>query len=216
MSRRPRSNDTPTEAQKKIVEAAVAAFEEHGFHGTATRDIARRAGVAEATIFKYFPSKRELLLGVLGPAIEQLVGPAMARSMAPLFDATYPTFEAFLRALLAERIAFVRAHPRLVRIIAQELPFDEELRDGVIRRVYAPFLAKALAVIERFQREGQIVDWPPPVVLRCVVSAFVGYVFHRVFVAPDAAWDDEAEVERVIAFVLRGLSPRPPARVGAA
>ncbi|WP_433932608.1 TetR/AcrR family transcriptional regulator [Sorangium cellulosum] len=211
MSRRARSSDTLTEAQKKIVEAAVTAFAEQGFHGTATRDIARRAGVAEATIFKYFPTKRDLLLGVLGPAIEQLVGPAMARSMDPLFNATYPSFEAFLRALLAERIAFVREHPRLVRILAQELPFDAELRVGVMSRVYAPFLTKGLALIERFQREGQIVDWPPPLVLRCVASAFAGYILHRVFVAPDAAWDDEVEVERVIAFVMRGLSPRQPA-----
>ncbi|WP_437507082.1 TetR/AcrR family transcriptional regulator [Sorangium sp. So ce1099] len=207
MSRRPRSNDTLTEAQKKIVEAAVAAFAEQGFHGTATRDIARRAGVAEATIFKYFPSKRDLLLGVLGPAIEQLVGPALARSMDPLFSVAYPSFEAFLRALLAERIAFVRAHPRLLRILAQELPFDAELRDGVFSRVFAPFLAKGIAMIENFQREGQIVGWPPAVVLRCVASTFAGYILHRVFIAPDAAWDDDVENERVIAFVVRGLSP---------
>ncbi|AUX38710.1 TetR family transcriptional regulator [Sorangium cellulosum] len=211
MSRRPRANDTLTEAQKKIVEAAVSAFAEQGFAGTATKDIARRAGVAEATIFKYFPSKRELLLGVLGPAIEQLVGPAMARSMDPVLSATYPSFEAFLRALLAERIAFVRAHPRLVRILAQELPFDAELRMGILRRVYAPLLAKGLALIERFQQEGQVVDWPAPLVVRCVVSTFMGYIVHRVFIAPDAAWDDQAEVDRIITFLVRGLSPGQPA-----
>ncbi|WP_437906423.1 TetR/AcrR family transcriptional regulator [Sorangium sp. So ce327] len=211
MSRRPRPNDTLTEAQKKIVDAAVAAFAEQGFHGTATKEIARRAGVAEATIFKYFPSKRDLLLCVIGPAVERLVGPALARSMDPLFDATYPTFEAFLRALLAERIAFVRAHPQLVRILAQELPFDAELRLGIAGRVFAPLLEKGITLIEHFQREGQIVGWPPPLVLRCVASTFVGYIVHRVYIAPDAAWDDEAEIERVITFVIRGLSPREPA-----
>ncbi|MGK4008077.1 TetR/AcrR family transcriptional regulator [Sorangium sp. So ce1036] len=211
MTRRSRSNDAPTEAQRKIVEAAVSAFAEHGFHGTATRDIARRAGVAEATIFKYFPSKRDLLLGVLGPALEQLVGSALARSMEPLFSVTYPSFEAFLRALLAERVAFVRAHPRLVRILAQELPFDAELRAGIVSRVIAPFLTKGLAQIEQFQREGQIVGWPPPLVLRCIMSTFAGYILHRVFIAPDEAWPDEAEVERVITFLVRGLSPERPA-----
>ncbi|WP_441289418.1 TetR/AcrR family transcriptional regulator [Sorangium sp. KYC3313] len=211
MSRRPRPNDTLTEAQKKIVDAAVAAFAEQGFHGTATKEIARRAGVAEATIFKYFPSKRDLLLGVIGPAVERLVGPALARSMDPLFDATYPTFEAFLRALLAERIAFVRAHPQLVRILAQELPFDAELRLGIAGRVFGPLLEKGITLIEHFQREGHIVGWPPPLVIRCVASTFVGYIVHRVYIAPDAAWDDEAEMERVIAFVIRGLSPREPA-----
>lgn len=211
MSRRPRSSDTPTEAQRKIVEAAVSAFAEQGFHATATRDIARRAGVAEATIFKYFPSKRDLLLGVLGPALEQLVGSALARSMDPIFSATYPSFEAFLRALLAERVAFVRAHPQLVRILAQELPFDAELRTGLVSRVLAPFVAKTIAVIEHFQRQGQVVGWPPHLVFRCMVSTFAGYIVHRVFLAPDEAWDDEAEVDRVITFLIRGLSPDQPA-----
>ncbi len=207
MPRRPRSSDELTDAQKKIVEAAVDAFAEQGFHGTATRDIARRAGVAEATIFKYFPSKRDLLLGVLGPAIEHMLAPAMARSITPVLEAPHPSFEAFLRALLAERIAFVRAHPRLVRILAQELPFDAELRDGIVGKVLAPILAKGFAVIERFQREGQLVDWPPPLVLRCIASTFGGYILHRVFISPDAAWQDDAEVERLVAFLVRGLSP---------
>lgn len=211
MPRRPRLSDTPTEAQKKIVEAAVSAFAEQGFHGTATREIARRAGVAEATIFKYFPSKRDLLLGVLGPALEQFVGTELARSMDPIFSATYPSFEAFLRALLAERVAFVRAHPQLVRILAQELPFDAELRIGFVSRVFAPFVAKALALIEHFQREGQIVGWPPPLVFRCIVSTFAGYIVHRVFVSPHETWDDEAERDRIITFLVRGLSPAPPA-----
>lgn len=209
MTRRQRSNDVPTEAQRKIIEAAVRTFAEQGFHGTATREIARRAGVAEATIFKYFPTKRDLLLGVLGPALEQFVGPAMARSMDPLFSVTHPSFEAFLRALLAERVAFVRAHAQLVRILAQELPFDAELRSGIVGRVLAPFLAKGMAQIEHFQRQGQVVRWPPPLVLRCIMSTFAGYIVHRVFIAPDEAWDDEAE--RLITFLVRGLSPEQPA-----
>jgi AcrR family transcriptional regulator len=89
MPRPPRCSDELTSAQKKIIEAALDAFAERGFHGTATKEIALRAGVAEATIFKYFPSKKGLLISVLEPAMEHLLAPAMARSMGPLLDAPH-------------------------------------------------------------------------------------------------------------------------------
>lgn len=212
MPRPPRREDQLTEAQKKIVEAAVDAFAEQGFHGTATKDIARRAGVAEATIFKYFPSKKDLLIGVLGPAMEHVFLPAMARSFGPLLDAPHADPEAFLRALLAERLAFVREHPRLIRILAQELPFHRELQERFARRVVEQFLPKGIALIRRFQREGKLVDWPPGLIVRTVASVIGGYIIHRVFVAPDAKWDDAAEADRLIGFLLRGLTPEEPPR----
>ena len=40
-----------TEKQRRILEAAVEVFAERGFAGTPTAEIAKRAGVAEGTIF---------------------------------------------------------------------------------------------------------------------------------------------------------------------
>lgn len=212
MPRAPRPRDELTLAQKKIVEAALTTFAEQGYHGTATKEIARRAGVSEATIFKYFPTKRDLLLGVVLPTAEEVFTPAMQRSIMPVLEGPHASFEAFARALLRERLAFVRAHPRLVRILAQELPFDAELRAEFKRSTFAPFLAKMFALVERFQREGKLVDWPAPVVFRCLFSTIGAYIFQRVFMMPEAPWDEEAEEERVVAFLVRGLAPAPPPR----
>lgn len=46
--------------EKAIVEAAVQFFAEVGFDGD-TRELARRVGVTQSLIFKYFPSKAALI-----------------------------------------------------------------------------------------------------------------------------------------------------------
>ena len=45
------------EARNAIVEAALAAFAEHGFHGATTRNIANAAGVSQGLLHHHFGGK---------------------------------------------------------------------------------------------------------------------------------------------------------------
>ncbi|GAB7007573.1 TetR/AcrR family transcriptional regulator [Nocardioides sp. AN3] len=56
------TNTTP--AQRRILDAAVDAFAEHGFGGTATRDIATRAGRSPAAVYIHYETKEELLFAI--------------------------------------------------------------------------------------------------------------------------------------------------------
>jgi AcrR family transcriptional regulator len=51
--------------RQRIVEAAVGLFSRKGFRGTTTREIARAAGISEATIFKHFATKEELYTAII-------------------------------------------------------------------------------------------------------------------------------------------------------
>ncbi len=46
--------------REKIIRAAVVLFVDQGVAGTTTREIASKAGVAEGSIYRYFPSKDQL------------------------------------------------------------------------------------------------------------------------------------------------------------
>src|SRR4051812_25403014 len=48
--------------KKRIVESALALFQTKGFEATTTRQIARKAKVAEGTVFNYFPTKDDIAL----------------------------------------------------------------------------------------------------------------------------------------------------------
>jgi AcrR family transcriptional regulator len=48
--------------RKAILRAALALFAEKGFYQTTTKAIARKAGIAEGTLFNYFETKEDLAL----------------------------------------------------------------------------------------------------------------------------------------------------------
>jgi AcrR family transcriptional regulator len=52
------------ETRSKILNAARELFERNGTRGTTTREVAERAGVNEATLFRHFGSKRALLVAM--------------------------------------------------------------------------------------------------------------------------------------------------------
>ncbi len=56
-----RSHAGVEETRGKILAAARDLFERNGTRGTTTREVAERAGVNEATLFRHFGSKRALL-----------------------------------------------------------------------------------------------------------------------------------------------------------
>ena len=58
------NKDMPA-GKKKVLAAALELFSNNGFHATTTAKIAQLAGVSEGTIYKYFPSKNELLKQLL-------------------------------------------------------------------------------------------------------------------------------------------------------
>src|SRR5690348_4648509 len=51
--------------RQQIVEAATELFAQQGFNGTTTRQIAARAKVNEAIIFRHFESKEDLYWAIL-------------------------------------------------------------------------------------------------------------------------------------------------------
>lgn len=68
MPKSPPSNSTRLKGKirkAEIIASAASLFAEKGFNGTKTREIAARAGVSEALIFKYFPSKEDLYGAIL-------------------------------------------------------------------------------------------------------------------------------------------------------
>lgn len=195
------------DAQRRIVQAAMHAFAERGYNGTTTQEIARTAGVAEGTVFRYYRTKKDLLLDTVGPLFMRVMSPIIRRNIETIFSTEYPSFAAFLRALVTDRLAFARSHRTLVRVMAQEIPFHPELRAQFESTVFDATFSLGLAAIERFQARGEIMSLPPATVARICGSVFGGYILSRVFLDPDRAWDDAAEIDTMIDVLTRGLAP---------
>jgi AcrR family transcriptional regulator len=57
----------------RILDAALQAFFEHGYHGTTTRDLARRAGLSVPGVYHYYPSKQDILFDLMNVIIDELL-----------------------------------------------------------------------------------------------------------------------------------------------
>jgi AcrR family transcriptional regulator len=115
----------PSDRRAKLLDAAAAAFVEHGFHRTQMDDVAQRLGVSKGTIYRSVDSKDALLAEVIawadspdnpGPA-ELAAAPdlrALASSITTELTAAIAALE--LTAIVAER-----RHPRSRAAVGDEI-----------------------------------------------------------------------------------------------
>src|SRR5262245_26654255 len=66
-----------SDRRTQILAAALEVFAEQGFHGTRTRELAQRAGVSEALVFRHFPTKEALIRAI----IERVAMPERVRDL---------------------------------------------------------------------------------------------------------------------------------------
>lgn len=62
-----------SDKRRIITEAAVEVFAQKGFHQARVSDVARRAGVADGTIYLYFKNKEDLLLSIFEEKMKVLL-----------------------------------------------------------------------------------------------------------------------------------------------
>lgn len=200
-------SDEMTEKQKRILAAAAELFAERGYAGAATSEIAKRAGVAEGTIFRHYKTKKDLLLAVVAPVFRKILAPRLLAEIVEIWQHPYENFGDLLRAILYNRLDFVKTHIGLLRIVLQEVPFHDDLREQVKETLGVLLYPSIAAGIERYQAKGQILDLPTNTVLRFIVSNLLSYFLTRFFLFPESAWNDDKDIEEIILLVTRALRP---------
>lgn len=199
--------DSPmTEKQESIVRAAIELFSSKGYAASSTNEIAKKAGVAEGTIFRHYKTKKDLLLAIVAPTIAKIVGPLVLKDFNKVIEAPYATFEDFLRAVIRNRLSFVKHNLPILKILIQEIPFHDDLRNTFKQHVAKETMARVVKVLERFQRDGTLVELPAPTMIRFVISSAFGMITAMLLLVPELDWDEEVEIERTIAMIMRGIA----------
>ncbi|MBY0013591.1 TetR/AcrR family transcriptional regulator [Paenibacillus typhae] len=194
-----------TPKQISILEAAIEIFSDKGFSAASTSEIAQKAGVAEGTIFRYYKTKKDLLLSIVGPTMSRMIAPFVMRNFNGVLDMPFESYEAFLRAFIVNRLDFARKNFKIIRILVQEIPFQPALREQFAENVLAQVLERVTAITEHFKAEGEVIDAPTPAIIRFTVSSVIGYLLARLLLMPEKDWDDEEEISQLITFMLHGI-----------
>ena len=136
--------------RRQIVASAVDLMTRQGFDGTTMKDIARTAGIGDATIYKYFPTKDRIVLGYLDAVVQQALADTLQTpgfTGYQLQEKLQRLTDAVLERLLPDRefVAQVRtlAQRSPLTMLAEPLAARQALREAV-----ASFLEAAEAAGE--------------------------------------------------------------------
>ena len=89
------------QTRQLIADSARQLFVEHGFERVSVAEVARRADVAEATVFNYFPSKEDLVFSGLERFEDELLEAIRDRAAGETILAAFARFILMPRGFLA-------------------------------------------------------------------------------------------------------------------
>src|SRR6516165_7679413 len=116
-TRKPRRSADPARwarRQEQILDAAVQLFAEHGYSDTDTQLLAEKLQVGKGTLYRYFPSKRDLFLAAADRVMRRLREWVDNRTS----DIIDPI--ARIRESLFAFLAFFEEHPKYAELLIQE------------------------------------------------------------------------------------------------
>ncbi|MGW6934364.1 TetR/AcrR family transcriptional regulator [Lentzea sp. NPDC054927] len=189
MAERSAGRPRDPEADHAILTAAFELFLERGLDGTSIEQVAKRAGVTRATVYRRFATKEELLFSVI-----EL--PRDVAALDPGRMAVAPP-EEIVRgwAALMSTAQAIQLLRRLVGASADNFP--------LMQRYWELFIAPRRAVLKDVVRPG----FPPGTDLDVVVDMAAGALFYRVLTRPEQY--PPAELETYLHKVLHQIGYRP-------
>jgi AcrR family transcriptional regulator len=164
-----------------ILEAARAVFLEHGVAAT-TAEVARRAAVAEGSIFKRFATKAELFRAAMQPEFDE---PDWLRTLVLAREDEDP--RAVLLEVGRQAVAFFR---RLMPLIMMQWSsgksygIPEQLQGANSPPLRA--LKTLSTFLEREMRAGRMREHPPEIVARMLLGSIQNYVFFEILMRAQA------------------------------
>jgi TetR/AcrR family fatty acid metabolism transcriptional regulator len=135
--------------RQRILDASVIEIARHGYYGTTVSQIARRAGVADGTIYLYFKNKEEILVSVFQRAMRQFIDAAQR-----IVDEAAGGAEETLRRMIALHLGLLGENRDLAVIFQVEFRHTLHVLELLSRSGIRDYLALIAAVVEQGKREG--------------------------------------------------------------
>ena len=114
--------------KKKTLEAAIILFGKKGYNGTSTLEIAKAAGVSQATVFKYFRTKEDLLISIIAPILPRLFSNFLGR----VKNINTITVKEIIHYIVRDRFRFMKENKDIIKIIFSEILTNEQLKQKII------------------------------------------------------------------------------------
>jgi AcrR family transcriptional regulator len=193
LGRRAQNKDS---IRKRIVRAALDLFQTKGFEATTTKAIARKAGIAEGTVFNYFRTKEDIALHFFEQEVDHAI--AAVRENSRMRRAT---LEEKLFTLVQNQLEYLAPYERFIgAAFIQALkpasvlgPFSHRAQE--LRHRYIGFVQQLLEESLPERRES-LLRWMAPEAFWIYYLGVLLYWLH----------DSSSGKQNTLAFLDRSLS----------
>jgi len=137
---------TPEERRRQLLRCAIAAFAANGLGRGTHAQVAKLAGVAVPTVFSYFPTREDLVDGVLNEIESVLLGIVrtdLQREDLTAFDKLFNLLSAYVTA--------IKEDPDIVKVF---LDWTTSFEAGLAAK-FQMYLAKLMKLLAQIIEQGQ-------------------------------------------------------------
>jgi AcrR family transcriptional regulator len=187
----------PTGRREEILDAATDLFAEFGFSDAVTKDLADKLQVGKGTIYRYFPSKRDLFLATVDRVMRRMrvhIDEAVA-GVPDLLDRIEEGTRAFL--------SFFAEHPKYVELLILERALFKDRTTPTYIEHRERNKLRWNEVYRTLIAEGRVRDMPVERISSVFVDLAYGTIFTNYFTGEGRSPEDQAR--DILDVVFRGI-----------
>ncbi|HEY9770295.1 MAG TPA: TetR/AcrR family transcriptional regulator [Coleofasciculaceae cyanobacterium] len=196
---------TEEDTRTKILQAALQLFAKRGYDGTTTKDLAKLAGVAEGTLFRYFATKKAILIEVATAGWVDILTDLLTELSEM---GSYKAVSQVMR----RRMLNMRQNKDLMRVCFIEAQYHPELKESIQTEVITKMTDVAEAFFETAMEKGIYRKIDPKIVAKVFLGIFAIAGFsEQTIIDPDASPQAMQEMAEGISDIfLRGVLNNEP------
>jgi TetR/AcrR family fatty acid metabolism transcriptional regulator len=194
-----KSSAGPNPKRARILEAAIQAFSQKGYHQTRISDIAKAANVADGTVYLYFEGKAELLSTIFEDRMERFLETGR-REIAGVHGAL-----AKLRRVVDLHLEDLGQNPDLATVFQIELRHSSRFMELYSRSYLRDYFQLIAGILEEGQKEGSIrPDLDTWLATKCIFGILDEAATN--WVLSKKNYRLHATAQQILDFLMQGLS----------
>lgn len=192
--------------RERILAAAVKVFAENGFHNSKVSEIAKKAKVADGTIYLYFKNKDDILISLFEKSLTLLIN-----NVVNAIKAVSDPLEK-LRMFIRMHLQTVEQNPGFAEVMQVELRQSHKFMKEYVPERLAEYLNIISDIIEEGKKDGHIKpEIHPALFKRALFGAMDEIALHWVLIKRQKrkTYELSDSAERLCNIFIAGISSSP-------
>lgn len=196
MESKDQKEDLTERRKTQIAEAAVKVFVKKGYEGSTTKEIAKKARVSEGTIFRYFKTKKDILLYVINLLTERVI----AELNREIEECTDP--KEALKMILRLHYRLIIKNYDMFKVVIYEIQFHKDLQENFYKKIVKSMLHMTEKTFREYKDD---INVEPRAGAEALLGIFFGIMLVRNAIKQADEYDEQEVVANTLDILFNGI-----------